>query len=201
MKSKVILITIAAVLQLTSASFAALQLDQANDNDSIFTMGFGTRRNSKWAWQQFRPTMNNIEQVDIYLDNWNVPTGKVVSFAVQKDDGTTLWSTSFSSNIVPQTDWLSIDTPHISLVPENTYRLALTTNITRSETSSYDIIWLGTETGNLYDRGDSRFETNYPGFDYGFRTWATPEPATLLFLAIGAVMLRKKIKGPPPVIV
>jgi len=193
LRGKLFLISVAVLFQAVSISSGDLLLDQSNDNDRFFTLGFGTWEGN-WAWQQFRPTMNNLQQVEIFLDNWNVPEGKVVFFEVQEDDGTTLWNTSFSADIIPENNWLILDTPYISLVPEETYRLCLTTNILQGETSTFDVIWLGTESGNLYNRGDSWQESNFPGFDYGFRTWAVPEPATLLLLGLGVVMLRKKDK-------
>ena len=185
LRSKLFLISVAVLFQAASISFGGLLLDQANDNDTFFTLGFGTWE-GHWNWQQFRPTMDNLEQVDLFLDNWNVPEGKVVFFEVQENDGTTLWSTSFSADIVPATDWLILDTPQISLVPEHTYRLCLTTNILQDETATFDVIWLGTESGNVYDRETVPTNPNSQALITDFARGQFPNQQRSYFLALAA---------------
>jgi len=186
--NKVFLISILLFFQASSASFAVLVLDQANEPE--LSLGIGITQ-VKWEWQEFRPTMNNLEQVDFFIYNYLIPPEEVVFFRITDDSSTTLWSTSFPADIIPKNpQWFVLDTPHIPLIPEKTYRLCLTSTVSKHGPDPSGIIWWG-KTGNLYSRGNSSV-TRHPGFDFGFRTWAIPEPTTLFLLGLGAVMLRRK---------
>ena len=176
----------------TSASLALI-LDQAHDltvtpGDS----GDGINENS-WTWQEFTPAMNNLKQVDFLLDRWNLPDEVVVSFEIRKDSSI-IWNTSFSGYIIPQgRGWFELETPEIALIPEETYRLYLTSTLTSEHSSSgLSISWWGADD-DPYLRGTSSISPffNTP-FDFGFRTWAVPEPATILLLGLGGMILRKR---------
>lgn len=192
MKNKVLFISIAVFFQATSISSALLIVDQAQDLvEQGPNVGYGIN-NNLWSWQEFKPAMNNLEQVDLYLEAFNIPVGRTVFFEIRNDQST-LWSTSFSANSIPSgTGWFEIDTPQVSLVPNQTYRLYLTSTLTDAdwEQSNSDIIWWGIEGGDPYPIGTSSgYSTD---FDFGFRTWAVPEPATLLLLTLGGLMLRRR---------
>lgn len=177
-----IMIAYGLFFQAASAS-SALILDQAQD--SQVTVGDGINEN-RWTWQEFRPTMDNLEQIDLLLSNDNVPEGIDVSFELRKDS-TVLWNTSFAGNIIsPSMGWFVLDTPHITLIPEETYRLYLTSPLTHEQLSSgINVIWWGAEN-DVYPQGDC----SESFMDFGFRTWAIPEPATIMLLSLGGVVLR-----------
>ena len=186
-RSKLFLISVVVLFQAASISLGGLLLDQANE--AMYTRGYGIQQGS-WTSQEFRPTMNTLEQVDFYFDNYTVPVpeGHVVNFELRKDNDTVLWDSSFSPDNLPSLGWFELDTPLISLVPGQTYRLCLTSTIPYSN-GMYDFIWVGTE-GDLYERGDASVPLQ--GFDFRFRTWAVPEPTTFFLLGLGTLMLRRK---------
>ena len=111
-----------------SMSYGDLILDQACEDMGAIASGVGL---NLWVWQEFRPTMDNLEQVDFYLENGNgmVPSTVTVSFQI-RDGGTVLWGTSFSAGLISSGGWFEIDTPQISLVPDDSYRLYLTSDLT-----------------------------------------------------------------------
>ena len=78
--------------------------------------------------------MDNLEQVDVWLLNLYVPSTVTVSFQVRNRDGRTLlWGTSFSADLIGGMGWFEIDIPQISLVPNDLYRLYLTSNLTHEQ--------------------------------------------------------------------
>jgi hypothetical protein len=178
---------ITCVLFLQSATSFALILDQAQN--SPVTIGDGINEN-RWTWQEFRPAMNNLEQIDLLLQNWNVPEGIDVSFELRRDSSI-LWSTSFLGNSISRSmEWFVLDTPHIALIPEETYRLCLSSPLTREQiSSSINVIWWGAR-GDVYPRGTS----SESFLDFGFRTWAVPEPATIMMFSLGGLALLKRNK-------
>jgi len=169
----------------TSISYGALILDQACEDMGL--IGFGAERNW-WLWQEFRPAMNNLEQVDLHLCSGFVPSSVTVSFQI-RDGGTVLWSTDFSAGLIEGLGWFEIDTPYISLVPDHSYRLYLTSDLTYEQIiGGAGLSWDAVED-DPYSRGIS-----CPGgdIDFNFRTWAVPEPVTILLVSFGSLALRKK---------
>lgn len=188
MKSESVIsrMTIACVLFFQSATSFALILDQAQD--SPVTIGDGINQN-RWTWQEFRPAMDNLEQVELLLENTGVPDRIDVFFELRQDSSV-LWSTSFSANSISQIrGWFVLDTPHIVLIPEETYRLCLSSPLTYEQISSgINVIWWGAGD-DAYPRGTS----SESFFDFGFRTWAIPEPSTMMMFILGGMaLLRRK---------
>lgn len=162
-----------------------LVLDQACEDMGL--VGLGVER-TWWNWQSFQPTMDNLEQVDLYLENIMVPSSVTVSFQV-RDGGTVLWDTSFSADLIVGMGWFEIDTPQISLVPDHTYKLYITSDLTYEQImDGANLIWDAVEN-DPYSRGTSSWESD---IDFNFRTWAVPEPVTILLLSFGSLVLRKK---------
>jgi hypothetical protein len=189
LRSKLFLISLTVLFQATSISFGNgdLLLDQAN----TFELDAGAFLfKDHWVWQEFRPTMNNLEQVDFFFDAWSAPDGEVVTFELRDNNDTTSWSTSFSSDVLPSWGWFVLDTPHIPLVPEATYLLYLTSSTPYNDYGAMPN-WCGT-IGDLYTRGDGWWPYPEEKIDYNFRTWAIPEPAAVLLFGLGGLALLRK---------
>jgi hypothetical protein len=166
-------------------SYGALILDQACEDMGSVGMGF---EQNLWVWQEFRPTMDNLEQVDLYLEKVMVPSSVTVSFQV-RDGGTVLWGTSFSADLIGSMDWFEIDTPQISLVPDDSYRLYITSDLTYEQSQGgAGFVWFAVED-DPYSRGISGWDSD---IDFNFRTWAVPEPMTIALLAFGGLALLRK---------
>jgi len=84
MKNKVFLISMAVFFQAASIS-SAFVINQAQDmvgKGPAETVGIGINQNL-WSWQEFKPTMNNLEQVGLYLGTYDLPEGIIVSFEIR----------------------------------------------------------------------------------------------------------------------
>ena len=185
LKCKITALILVVLFACSSMSYGDLILDQACED--MGAVASGLERNW-WSWQEFRPTMDNLEQVDFYLENLMVPSSVTVSFQV-RGGGTVLWGTSFSADLIGGMGWFEIDTPQISLVPGDSYRLYLTSDLTYEQIiGGANLIWSAVEN-DPYSRGISSWESD---IDYNFRTWAVPEPMTILLLGFGSLALRKK---------
>ena len=171
-----------------SVSYGKLFLDQSCEASELGA-GYGVEQNL-WSWQEFRPAMDNVEQVDFYFESWNVPSGVTVFFQI-RDGRSILWSTSFSADLIGEgMGWFEIDTPYIPLIPDHSYKLYLTSNLT------FEQVWNGAMLmwpieDNTYSRGISSVGSDV---DFNFRTWAIPEPAALSLLAFGGLALLRKRK-------
>ena len=168
-----------------SMSYGDLILDQACEH--MWDVALGLERNW-WVWQEFRPTMDNLEQVDVYLCNVMVPSTVTVTFQV-RDGATVLWGTSFSADLIGGMGWFEIDTPHISLVPDNSYRLYLTSDLTYEQILAGAGLSWEAARNDPYSRGISSWDSD---IDFAFHSWAVPEPVTILLLGFGSLLLRKK---------
>ena len=182
------------LLVFQSLSYGDLILDQVCDG--VPMTGYGVDRNN-WVWQEFRPTTDNLEQVDLAIGAFVTSPSVTVSFQI-RDGGAVLWSTSFSADQVQlprESIWFEIDTPKIPLVPEHSYRLYLTSNLTYEQVMNGEMVGWDTLENNPYSRGQSVFDYYYDtNDDFMFRTWAIPEPTTLSLLALGAILAGRRRK-------
>jgi hypothetical protein len=185
LKYRVLGLILVFSLACSSMSYGDLVLDQASE--VMWDVGAGLERNW-WVWQEFRPTMDNLEQVDVYLMNAFVPSTVTVSFQV-RDGGTVLWGTSFSADLISGVDWFEIDTPQISLVPDDSYRLYLTSDLTYEQILGGAGLSWEAARNDPYSRGISSWESD---IDFAFHTWAVPEPMTILLLSFGSLTLLRK---------
>jgi hypothetical protein len=187
LKCKILALILVLSFACSSMSYGVLVMDQACEDMGL--LGGGVEQDL-WVWQEFRPTMDNLEQVDFFLENVLVPSTVTVSFQV-RDGGTVLWGTSFSADLISW-GWFEIDTPQISLVPDDSYRLYLTSDLTYQQIlGGASLIWDAVEN-DPYSRGISIWGSD---IDYNFRTWAVPEPMTIALLAFGGLAVLRKRRG------
>ena len=188
LKCKILGLILVLSFACSSMSYGDLILDQACEH--MWEVGLGLERNW-WVWQEFRPTMDNLEQVDVYLISVMVPSTVTVSFQV-RDGGTVLWGTSFSADLIGEMGWFEIDTPQISLVPDDSYRLYLTSDLTYEQILGGAGLSLEAAENDPYSRGISSWSSD---IDFAFFTWAVPEPVTIALLALGGLAVVRKRRG------
>jgi hypothetical protein len=177
-----------------SMSYGNMILDQAHELSIAPGIMAESISNDILVWQEFTPTMDSLGQVDLLLERSSLPYEAVVSFEIRKDSSI-IWDTSFSSHIIPYGEevWFEVAIPNITLIPEETYQLCLTSTLTPEENSG-NLVWWGA-IDDPYSRGDSSFSVySRTPFDFGFRTWVVPEPATVSLLALGGLALLRKRK-------
>jgi hypothetical protein len=102
--------------------------DQLDVNQSIFDRGY--RMMPGWdAAQEFKPTLNFLSSIKLYLSKFGVPTGNVtVQICEGSADGTVLTETVLSPADVPSFpdyEWVTIDIEDISVTPGETYVIVL----------------------------------------------------------------------------
>lgn len=118
-------------------------------------------------WQEFRPASANLEQVDVRLGNWDSDV-EWLEFTLMTAGGATVWDTTYSSPDIPLgQSWFTIDTPTLTLIPDEPYIIQLR----GSAGTTGHVHWNGGFTD--YDRGGGC--EYYPGGDQMFRTWTFSE--------------------------
>jgi len=185
---KYLLCMLAVCLLWCAAAPATLVLDQSQTEVTYgFAMGSGSTR-----WQEFTPTYDTIAQIDVLIQRGSEGAYGDIEIALTDNAGTTLWSDTIANASIPVLqNWISVtvDGP-VSLVPGQVYKIEMD-GVWDAWPQGEALAWMG-KTESSYDRGVSDPAYAWDGYDYGFQTWAVPEPTTLLLVGLGAVILRRK---------
>lgn len=159
---------------------AVLVLDQSQtDMDHGYFLSTGVTR-----WQEFKPTLSGLEQIDVLLQRGSTGTYGDVNIELRDEVGLIVWSSVLNDESIPVgLHWVTIDTPLLPLVPENVYQIQLT-GTWSTWPSGEALAWMGAHA-STYDRGVSDVALSIPDeYDYAFKTYAIPEPASLSLLGL-----------------
>ena len=184
------------LLSISFHCLGAFVVDQSQDD---YTYGFAYDNDDPQAidpiilWQTFSPTMNTLKQLDLFLNTWErsdgaggteKPYGDTVRAAVSIEDsgGTSIWNNEFDydgSNGY-WFDWVSFAVPSVSLTVGETYKIVVVGHG----------VWRGS-LASTYP-GTTVHQDEWPNYDFAFKTYSVPEPGTLLIVAVGGVLIRRK---------
>jgi len=147
-------------------------------------------------WQEFTPTMTVLDKIELNITRWGDPGNVIVEICEQQ--GNILYSQIVQEENIPKDDtydytsnWISIDIPEISLNINIPYLIKVNSS-EASSTVENRYFWGGV-TNSEYTRGISSVENSWQDYDFCFKTYATPEPATLITFGLGSfVCLRKR---------
>lgn len=138
------------------------QIDQSQTNGSDHTQWV---YDYFWAAQEFKPTLNVLTRVFLMLTKGgNPPNDFIVSIRDSKS-GSDLTSVSIPKNNIPQYpyyDWFEADFDDISVVPQNSYYIVVSS--TGGDTGNR-FEWCAS-AGDPYPAGTSHWSENY-GHNWG----------------------------------
>ena len=127
-------------------------------------------------WQEFRPTLASLVEIDLYIQKDGDPGNLIVAVKDEAED--VLWEATITGTEIEGWGWVEIPVdPLVSLQPENSYNITVSSDTTASRDNKY--FWQG-QTESDYDRVISSVESNWPGYDFAFRTWAGEEKPDLV---------------------
>jgi hypothetical protein len=185
-----------------------LILDQSYDETNYAgSKGAFWYSTSDWRYvgQTFRPDLDNIVRVDLYLSRTKVYTAQPISVGIYAVDanrvptGSALTSTTIGSDTISTTSWgwYTFNLPQASLTIDSEYAIVLSL----TQVDSNGSISLGLDnTDPSYEPGRANWVENNDGswsrgtYDAIFKTYGVPEPGTMLLLAAGGglTLLRRK---------
>lgn len=177
--------TIAAlsVVAMALAPAAAGVIDQNQDDNSIFMASFA-QGDLAQSFQQFNDT---ITGAGIFLQS-DVGTSDMVTItlwdALPNAGGSALASGSANGTAG---SWVDVSWSSVSIAADTTYFLVFT--------SANDTLGVAGSVNNPYDRGQVYANTgfqSFPDFDYAFRTYAVPTPASAALLGMGGLLISRR---------
>lgn len=145
--------------------------------------------------QEFTPEMDNITGVDLSLKDFRDPLGTddtTIEVRIREEtiDGVIIASGITTFTTVVRT-WMHFDLDGpVPLIPGNLYVIEAVM-LVGSEFWTWHS-WADTDGLGLPGRLIASGVFAEPDNAFGFRTYAVPEPGTILLLGFGALLLRKK---------
>lgn len=189
-KSMVGAICACLVVASFNVNAAMLVIDQAQTATGygFFVTSPATYPSLTPRWQEFRPQYNNIEKIDLYITDQH-RVDSTLKVWITDDTDSILWTANFSDAVLPNSGWLEIDTPRISVVPGMQYRVNLTVDKYPNDGNiSASVFWLGSTTPTDYFVNDTT--SGWPTYSYAFRTYSVvPVPAAAWLFGSGLLGL------------
>jgi hypothetical protein len=143
------------------------QTQENTGNAHIYSLHKGTEH-----WQEFRPSTSKLARVAIRF--FKVGYSGDLFVSIKDSNGNILWSNLVAVDQIPvQLSWLAVPIePTLILVPEEPYRICLSTTVEPLDDSNV-YYWEGDIGGN-YVRGTSDVAESgsYPEYDFRFRTYS-----------------------------
>ena len=147
------------IKDINTLPLAGSEIDQKQEIET----GFKQIMYGGMAWQEFKPEMNNLVQLDVNIAQSCDDCPKLKIEIV--DGAIALFTETLAANEIPYgppCNWITISVPKIDLVIGNIYEIQL------SYTGGAEYYWAGA-TGNPYINGTSSVGSQW---DFCFRTWA-----------------------------
>ena len=181
------------ILNYSSASYASI-IDQQQPGPRNYGFWF---EKDVIRWQEFTPTMTVLDKIELNITRWGDPGDVIVEICDQQ--GNALYSQVVQKENIPRhkaydytSNWISIDIPEISLNINTPYLIRVNSSEV-SSTVENRYFWDGV-TNSEYTRGISSVENSWQDYDFCFKTYATPEPATSIMLGLGSLICLRKRK-------
>ena len=176
-----------AAVALIGAGVAQAQpwiVDQEQTSDTAFMARFSQTDLA----QSFMQAADNINGADVKLQPGQGGQGDITIdlYDALPNQGGNLMATGTDFGVNPG-EWAEVRWAVEPITPETTYYLVFT--------STDGAMGLTGDTNNPYPRGNvfaNPGYTPFPNFDYTFRTYTIPEPATLSLLALGGLALLRR---------
>ena len=160
-----------ATFVISLSTVQAKQLDQAQPGPRDY--GYWFERDVV-RWQEFRPALSILEQIDILLCRQGSPGDVVVE--LRDSINKVLWSTTIPQSSIPPTmgqgTWIAMTIPEVNLTIDESYYIYVRSTQPSPEPANR-YFWGGV-IDSAYTRGTSSIEV-LPDYDFCFRTWGSPK--------------------------
>ena len=189
-----VVIVCVVILSSTSTSYASI-IDQQQPGPRNY--GFWFEKDIV-RWQEFTPEMSVLDKIELNIIRWGDPGDIIIEICEQNEN--VLYSQIVRETNIPRhnaydytSDWISIDIPEIDLSINTPYLLKV--NSTEASLTVDDRYFWSGVTNSEYTRGISSVESAWQDYDFCFKTYAVPEPATLSLVGLGSLICLKKRKS------